>query len=356
MDKYAKYFISNDEKSSFLENINLLLTTGVSTSNTLKSIKEGEKSPQMKTIIEKMISDVNEGLSLSKSINNSKLFPEYVIELIELGEKTGTLSKTLDLLIDERSKSEDLRQKTTSAMLYPSIILSVSLIVALLISWLMLPKLATIFTSLHIKLPLITKIILGFGAFLSKYGSIFVPLFIIFIYFIVYFLFINNKTKRYGQNILFKLPGIGNLLSQTEISRFGYLLSSLLSVGIPAVSAIKTIANATPVYKYKKFYDFLTYSLTEGNSFEKTFALYKNSNELFPTAVQTLIISGEKSSKLESVLKILDEKYSKKTETSARNLSIILEPIFLVIVWGVVVAIALAVIMPIYSLTGNINR
>ena len=293
---------------------------------------------------------------MDNKLNNTEVFEKYIVDLIELGEKTGTLSKTLDLLIEERAKSEELKQKTRSAMLYPSIILSMSFIVAILISWFMLPKLSTIFTSLHIQLPLITKIVLNIGIFLSIYGKIFIPLLIITVYLFVYILFFNEHTKKYGQNILLKLPGIGNLLLEIEISRFSYLLKSLLSVGIPTTEAIKTISSATPIYKYKKFYEYLVYSISEGNSFEKSFSSYKNIENLFSIPVQTLIISGEKSGKLEEILLVIDEKYAQKMDTSSKNLSIVLEPIFLIIVWFVVVAIALAIILPIYSLTANINN
>ena len=194
MDKFAKYFISNDQKTFFLENINLLLSTGISTSTALKSIEKTEKNAQMKTIIKQIVNDVEEGISLSKAVNNTEVFEKYIVDLIELGEKTGTLSKTLDLLIEERAKSEELKQKTRSAMLYPSIILSMSFIVAILISWFMLPKLSTIFTSLHIQLPLITKIVLNIGIFLSIYGKIFIPLLILYICLGCFKLITSNPT------------------------------------------------------------------------------------------------------------------------------------------------------------------
>lgn len=353
---FYRLSISKEEKRNFIENLNLLLSTGTSTADTFRSIRESEKGSSMQFFLNQMIENADSGISLSETLEISGIFPSYTINLVRIGEKNGTLKETLALLSEEQSKSDDFRGKVKSAMLYPGIVLFFGLVVSMLIAWFMLPKLAGIFSALHVKLPLITKIILFIGTFLGKYGYIAVPLFFICILFLTYVLFFNEKTKRYGQAILFNAPGIGNLLKETEIARLGYLLGSLLNVGVPITSAILTMKEASPLYRYKNFYHFLADSIEEGNSFEEGFKVYKNSNSILPIPVQTLIISGEKTGKLPDVLKILGEKYNQKSELSAKNLEIILEPIFLIIVWFVVVGIALAVILPIYSIIGGVSH
>lgn len=353
----SNLLISKEEKKDLIENLNLLLSTGTSASEAFKSIKENSETSAVKYLADRIIEDIDSGVSLSQALEKSKIFPIYTVNLIKIGESTGTLDKTLALLAEEQSKSENFHSKIQSAMLYPGIVLSFGIIISILISWFMLPKLALIFTSMHLKLPLITKVILYFGTFLGKYGYFVVPLFFVFMGILTYILFVNERTKRYGQAILFIIPGVGKLIKETEIARLGYLLGALLEVGVPITEALKTIKESTPIYKYQIYYAYLANSILEGNSFETSFKLYKDNYSILPTPVCTLIISGEKTGKLSAVLKTLGEKYSAKTEITAKNLSIILEPIFLIIVWFVVVGIALAVILPIYSLIGGVaNR
>ncbi len=353
---FLNFFIPKEEKKSLLENLNLLLSANISALNALVSIKKSVKSFALKKILDQMIDDIESGSSLSLTLEKSKLFPSYVTSLINVGEKTGTLPDVFSLLIEEQGKSADFKSKLQSAMLYPLIVLSVGLVVIIFVSTFMLPKLATVFSSMHVKMPLITIIVLRIGTFFGKYGYIATPTFIVTFMLLIYFVFIYERTKFIGQAMLLHAPGIKSLLKETEIARFGYLLSSLLNVGISIDFALSVIAEATPICKYKKLYLYLNDSIKEGNSIEDSLNKYSSSLFLLEAPVQTLIISGEHTGKLPSVLKILGEKYNQKADMSSKNLTIILEPIFLVMIWLLVVGVAVAVILPIYSLIGNMSH
>lgn len=350
-----RLLVSKETRKCFIENLNLLLSTGTPLTSALISIRNSEKNLTMKFFLDKMIEDAENGVALSNLLQNSNLFPSYTVSLIRIGEKTGTLKETLSLLLEEQSKSSDFQGKIRSAMLYPAIVLFSSVVISLFISWFMLPRLSSIFTSLHIKLPLITKMILTTGNFLGEYGYFVVPITFVILIFLFYILFFNEKTKHFGQSFLFVLPGVGNLLRETELARFGYLFSALLKSGIPVNQVIVTLKEATPFYNYKNFYNYLAYSIESGNSFEQSFYSYKKIENLLPLPVQTLIISAEKTGRLSEVLETLGEKYDKKMELTSKNLNAILEPIFLVIVWLVVIGVALAVVLPIYRIIGSIS-
>ncbi len=158
-----------------------------------------------------------------------------------------------------------------------------------------------------------------------------------------------------GQAILFAIPPISRLLTELELSRFGSLLGNLLEAGLPVLDSLESLQDASTLYRYKEFYAFLNEKVKEGNSFAKCFSLYKNTNRLIPVPIQQLIITSEQSGNLPETFKKIGEMYETKTETTAKNIAILLEPILLVIVWLGVVAVALAVILPLYSLIGNLN-
>ena len=141
-----------------------------------------------------------------------------------------------------------------------------------------------------------------------------------------------------------------------ELARFGYLLGSLLEAGMPIVDSIKSIKETVSFYNYRKFYSFLENSIEEGNSFQKSFSSYKKINKLFPSPIQQIIIAAEKSGHLSDALKKIGNVFEERLENTTKNLAVILEPILLVIVWFGVMAVAFAVILPIYGLIGGLQQ
>lgn len=165
-----------------------------------------------------------------------------------------------------------------------------------------------------------------------------------------------SKTNFLGQAMLFAISPISRLFTELELSRFGSLLGNLLEAGLPILDSLDSLANSSTFYRYKKLYAHLHDRIAEGNSFEKSFKLYKNTGKLVPVPIQQLIITSEQSGNLPETFKKIGDMYEAKTETSAKNLTVMLEPILLVIVWLGVVAVAVAVILPLYSLIGGLNQ
>lgn len=149
------------------------------------------------------------------------------------------------------------------------------------------------------------------------------------------------------------MPGIKQLVKEIELTRFGYLLGILLSAGLSITNALDSLISATEIAQYKKFYLHLRNSIEDGNSFQKSFASFKDINRLIPISIQQLVITGEQSATLSATLLKIGQTFETKTDITTKNLSIILEPVLLVIVWLGVVTVAFAVILPIYSLIGG---
>lgn len=343
------------EREYILENISALLASGMPVLDALRTVREEVKSPHVQKIIETMSDDVQAGLSISKTFERSGIFSEHVVSLVRIGETTGRLVENLKIVAVEEEKERALRSKLRSATMYPGFVLSLTLVVGTGIAWFILPKLAVVFSQLKIKLPAITKFLIGTGAFLNEYGIIAVPVFFMLLGVAAYFIFFFPKTKIAGEIILLHIPGIKQLLKETELARFGYLLGTLLAAGLSPNEALDSLAKATGLARYRIFYRFLHDGILEGNSFKKNFALYKKTHQLLPAPVQQLIITGEQSGTLPETLIKIGQSYESKTETTAKDLTVLLEPILLVIVWLGVVGVALAVILPIYSLIGGLK-
>jgi type II secretory pathway component PulF len=228
--------------------------------------------------------------------------------------------------------------------------------VGLGVAWFILPNLAKVFTNLKLTLPMITRVLISFATILSHHGLWLVPTLIIFFFSIIYFVFYNRRTNHIGQHILFFLPITRRLIINLELSRLGYILSSLLSAGIPIRDTIKLLEESTKFYRYQQFYHYLGEGFEIGNSFKTTFNEYPKMDKIIPSSIQQVIISGEQSGKLSESLVLVSNRFNQKTEENIKNLPVILEPVFLIIIWMGVLLVAMAVILPIYSLVGNLNN
>ncbi len=343
------------ERDQFIENLSMLVLSGMPIVSALSAITRDTKNAQMKKILEGILLELEGGSPLWKSFDRTGLFKGYTISLLRIGEESGKFAENLKVVSLEQEKERNLHSKVKSALMYPIFVLVLVIVIGLGISWFILPKLAKIFDDLKLDLPLITKALIGFGLFLQKNGIWFVPLAFSLGFLIIYIIFVNPKTKFLGEAFLYSIPGIKTLLMEVEVARFGYLLGTLLEAGLPIIKAIDSLIGASDSFRYKKFYTHLKDSIEMGNSFQKSFASYPKTEKIVPQPIQQLIFSGEQSGNLTKTLIKIGQVLEEKSDTTTKNLTIIMEPILLVIVWAGVVAVAFAVILPIYSLVGGMN-
>lgn len=353
----------NDEKDYFLENLTVMITSGIDVSSAITSLKAETRSKKMFKILRTMEAEINSGSSFWMVLEKSNLLPSHVISLIRLGEQSGSLIQNLKLVVTQAQKDRELAAKLQSAMIYPVIVFTITLIVGIGIAWFILPRLSLVFSQLRVELPLITKILIGVGKFLGEFGNIVVPIFILLVVFFAYFLFFANpdsigakKTRIVGQSILLWLPGTGKIIRETEVARFGFLLGTLLQAGFIITDALRSLASNTTTIAYQKLYLNLEKNIGQGNSFENSFKLYKDINILLPIHVQQIIITSERSGSLPEVLMNIGKTFENKLQTTTKNLIVILEPVLLIIIWLGVLFVALAVILPLYSLIGGLNN
>ncbi|MEI7451938.1 MAG: type II secretion system F family protein [Candidatus Falkowbacteria bacterium] len=342
-------------RDSFMENLGILVGAGMSIFDAIDAVSGDIDSRHMQRVIVQIKDDVEAGSPLWRALESSGLFPDHSISLARIGEESGRLSENLQIISAEQQKNRIFKSRIRSAVAYPIFVLGLTGFIGVGISWFVLPKLANVFTQLHLQLPLLTRLLITFSNFLGSHGVIAVPTIILTITALAYFIFFFPGSKRIGQGILFLVPGVGRLMREVELSRFGYLLGILLAAGLPITQSVNSLIQSCDTYRYKKFYKFLGKNLEDGNSFQQSFDAYHGSRHLIPSSIQKLIIAGERSGTLADALMKVGSNYEAKTETTVRDLTVILEPLLLIIVWFAVIGVALAIIMPIYNLLGGMG-
>jgi len=344
------------EKEYLIENLAMLVKSGLDVAIALETMQSDIKTKSLHQVITQMRADIESGSTIAEALGKYKFLPDYSISLIRIGEESGRLSENLQVIVLQQQKEREFKSRIRSAMMYPVFVMALTLIVGVGIAWFILPKLATVFNSLKVQLPALTKALIALGNFLQEHGALVIPLSFLVLGLIFYFIFVFKKTKFIGQGMLFRLPAIHGLLQEVEVARFGYLLGTMLEAGLPILQALDSIAQATDFRAYRKFYLFLQQSINDGNFFKASFKLYKKTDKYLPLSVQQIIATAEQSGSLAPALLDIGRIYENKTADTTKNLSVILEPILLVIVWLGVVSVALAVILPIYSLIGGMNQ
>ena len=320
----------------------------------ITNMAEGATEKSYKKTLQAISTDLDEGSSFWRAIQGRGILNASHIHLAKVGESSGRLSENLKIIADQQKKNKSFHAKLNSALAYPTIILSLTFIIGISVVWFVIPKMAKIFGDMKIDLPLPTRVMIGIGDFITGYPFVFLGSLLSFALLIIIIFFVPG-TKKIGRTLLFHIPRLNELFREVEVARFGYIMYSLTEAGIPLTEAIQSIEQSADIPSYRKFYSYLSKSVEEGNSLEKSFKGYKKLKKLIPVQIQQMIVAGERSGNLTTVLGTISGIYEEKIELTSKNLSVILEPILLLVVGAGVLFLALAVVMPIYGLVGGLN-
>lgn len=342
-------------KRYLFENIANMMSAGIDIDTILESLEHESKSANIQKLINKLRSRVENGEQMWKIFQEEKYIGDHLIALIRIGEQTGNLPSNLKTVVKYMQRDNEFSSKIKSASLYPGFVLTLLIIVVAVMVGFVLPRLTSIYESLNVDLPTITKIMIQMGNFFEEYGIIVVPAFIVALILLIYLLFINKKTKHIGDAILFRVPLLKTILMETEVTRFGYLLNNLFESGISPSESLFLLSNATNFRNYKKLYKDIGTLIDKGYNFTEIFYSDKRVRKMLPLYAREMIIVGEKTGKLPENFKLIGETFEKRNEESLKDASVIFEPLLIIIIWAGIAFVAVAVILPLYNIVGNIS-
>lgn len=343
------------ERTHFIENLAVLLNSGLSVIDALRTIELELRVKPMKKIVHQLIEEVESGIALWRAMDNRSFFSAYELALIRIGEEAGSLSRNMEYLAIQQEKDHALKSKVKMAMIYPTIVLVMTLVITLGMAWFVLPQLVSVLLALNAKLPLVTRIVIWIAAFFEKNGAVAVPS-TFAVLFAAFLLCTKTRLRGVTQLVIFRFPGIGTMAKSATVAQFGVVLGSLLRAGVPLVESIRSMAAVTDTVAYRHFYERLASEIEVGQSFDAAFRSLRESRRLIPVSVQQLVITGERSGKVTDMLLRIADIYEKKAEEAAQRLPVVLEPMLLLFMGGLVGTIAFAIIVPIYSVVGSVGR
>lgn len=346
-------WLSRAEQQTLITNISLLFNAGVRITDALDGIYAEIRSSALKKQILLMRDSIEGGMPLWKALKASGVVPDSTISLVRIGEESGSLNQNLAIASAQEERSRLFRAQIGSVLLYPSIVFVTGIVVSVGVLWFAIPRLAEIFSELHIDLPPITRGLIWLGTFIGGYGIATFVMIAVVVSLVVSLFLYHPRTRGIGEHIVLVFPGIGQLIRESEIARFGYLMGTLLQAGIPIDNTISSVARETTLMAYRSMYESISKSIEEGITFQKWFHDHPRAVRLIPRTVQQMLIASEQSGSLAETFLAISRNYEARNEITGKRLSAVLEPILLIALWVGVLFLALSIFLPIYSLIGS---
>ena len=349
----AFFSIKPVEKLIFVRHLSIALKSGLDIVSALDTLASQTSSKKFQMIIYNLARRVEQGESLSESLKGYKdVFTKIFFDIIYTGERGGTLVKNLEYLSDQLENEMDLSSKVKNALIYPVIIFGATIAVTFGLAFFVLPKIVDLYTSFGTNLPFLTQVILNFTAFMNKYKFAIVACIGLFV--ISIRLFNKNKYfKIFVDFIKLHSPIVNRVEKSMYVSRITRILGTLIQSGVPIQASLLVVSDTVNHYLYSNILSKTADSVQNGSSLYSTIKNYKK--EFSPLASR-MIDLGEKTGNLEKNLLYLADFYEKEVDNLMKNIVTLIEPLLLIIVGLTIGIIAVAIIAPIYQLTGSISR
>lgn len=350
---WKKPSLSFEEKLMMASHLATMVGAGLTLTEALTILLEQTKSANNREMYQDMIHRINAGQTLSDALTQyPSVFSSIYVSMVAVGEKSGSLQEVLGYLEEQLEKEYDLRQKVFGAMIYPAVIICLTLTMVAGIVFFIMPKILKIFGAFDVGLPLPTRILIGVTHLITdKPLQLFGGL-VLFIGFMI-FLWSLPAVKQFCYRVALRLPVLGNLLVSVSMARFGRSLNSLLKAGVAINKALSITSTLFANRVYSDLFTNAKDRVEQGASLED--ALGTN-ERLVPILVVKMLAVGEKTGNLEETSSHVARLYEQRVDGITRNLSTMIEPILLVFMGALVGGVALAVILPIYQLPNLIHK
>jgi type IV pilus assembly protein PilC len=343
--------ISTQDKINFARHLSIIVKAGLPILEGLRIIQKQTGSGVLRSVIDRVVVDISNGQFLATSLERfPEMFDGFFINIIRVGETSGTLAANLSYLADELKKSQDLKHKIRSAMIYPIIVMIATVILVSFLVFFAFPKILPIFASLHVQLPLPTRILITVSQFSIANGSyILIGLAVFAI--VARILLALGPIKYLFDRALLMLPIFSRLISDVNIANFTRVLTVLLKGGIKIVEATIITSQTLSNLVYKRA---LVTAAGEVKKGEPLAHYLSSHRSIFPILLSGLIEIGERTGNLEDNLTYLSDYYREEAERSIANLTALIEPLLLLTMGIIVGFVAISIITPIYQITQGV--
>jgi len=327
-----------------------LIGAGIPLVEGLGALAEQAENPRLKGALGQVRDRVNEGSAFADALAQSGLFPDLYVSMVRAGEAGGALERVLERLADYLESQVRLRNKVSSIVIYPLVMLGFAMVVVGILVTVVLPQISQLLLSLDRPLPLLTQVIIALSDFVRGYWWAIAAV-IGAAAFGVRAVLRTRGGRDAWDRMQLRLPVVGRVVRLVAISRFTRTLATLLAGGLPITRALDAARDVADNTVLGRAIDRARESITEGQSVAQPL---RASGE-FPPLVTHMIEVGERSGELESMLAKVADTYDEQVETSVSRLTALLEPMLILVMVCIVIVIILATLVPLLEITSSLG-
>ena len=351
MTTIAQRRVKQDDVIAFCQQLAVMLETGVSLSESLEALAAQTKQKEFRDVLNSVYADVCGGDALSTALaRRRRVFPRIVVSLVRASELSGTLPMMLERVASYLSRERKTIREVKGAMTYPMIMGFTAVAVTSLIVTFVLPRFAKIYEMRSATLPMPTKILMGISDGLLGTWMYWIPALIAILVAAVFW----HKTSS-GRNFFdwlkLRTPVVGPMFSQLYTTRASRTLSTLLAAGVGVLDAIGICRDVTNNVQFDRLWTDMENNVRNG---------YALSDAVFdspyvPSYVASMMASGERSGRLPAVMDRVASFTDEELESRVKSVSALIEPLMILVMGGVVGGVAIAMLLPIFSMSKVIS-
>ena len=330
----------------FSRQMHTLLKAGVPIMRALTGLQESTQNQTVAAMIQDLRESLDKGRELSVALRyHPKVFSMFYISMVQVGEMTGTLDEIFIRLYDYLEFERDMRQRIKAATRYPIFVITAMAIAIVIVNLFVLPVFAKVFKGFNAELPVLTKMLMGFSAFMVDYWA---PMLVALVAAVVCFrLYINTSGGRLQwDKYKFKLPLAGDIMFKSTLARFARSMALSFRSGMPVLQGLSVVGMVVDNVFLRGHIEGMRDGIERGESILRTAA----ATRVFSPVVLQMIAVGEETGDLDGLMFEVATMYEREVKYEVENLSARIEPILIVFLAILVLILALGVFLPMWDL------
>lgn len=337
--------VKDKELNFFTRQLVTLTKAGVPLVSSLQTLREQSSSVGLRQVISAVISDLDKGHTLSEALSHQPhVFSELYYAMVRVGEATGQLDEILARLAELGEYDVEVKEKIRTATFYPKLIVVIMFMAFLFITTFVLPRFTSFFEQAGVELLITTKFLLWLNFVLRNYWFLDIAVVGVFIYGMRYFLR-TPVGRSLWHRISLKIPIFGKLFHQFAMSRFARTCSITTRSGVPILEALEIVSHSVGNVHIARDILNIRESVRAGKGFSKPMA----DSKYFPPIVVRMVAVGEETGKLDELLLRVSEYYDFEVDNAIKKLTVLIEPILLVVLGGMVLVLILSIFVPLLN-------
>lgn len=328
-----------------------ILAAGVTVLSAMDMLRKQNSNKLLRKAIDAAFDDLQKGRTLSQSLRAREgVFPELLVSMIEAGELSGTLDNTMSRMAAHYEKESWLNQKVKGAMTYPTVLLSVSVLMVIFLVYFILPNFMLLIDTSKGDMPALTKAVMDMTEFVRTKWYIIIGV-VIAAAAAFKFTTAKGKGRKAYHGFLLRVPVLGRVMKRIILSKFTRTLGILLASGIPLLSSLESVRNVVGNAVAEEAINNAVTAVKHGEGL----AAPLEATPIFDSMVVKMIQIGEETGSLDEMLIKTADFYDSEVEAGLSQLMLLIEPIMLILMGGIVATIVVAMLLPMYGMLNNLG-